>query len=57
MIPECVLLLKWLKKDGTPNTLEYKVKLLGTGIENDFIWLIHDPGQWLYIIGYIYDRA
>ena len=36
-VPKCVLLLKSLQKDNTPNPLEYKVKLLGTGGENDFL--------------------
>ena len=34
-VPECVLLLEWLHKSRAPDRLEYKVKLLGTGEEND----------------------
>ena len=36
VVPECVLLLKWLQKDKTPDPQVYKVKLLKTGKESDF---------------------
>ena len=36
VVPECVLLLKWLQKDKTPDPLVCKVKLLEAGKENDF---------------------
>ena len=42
--PECVLSLKWLQKDKTTEPLNYKVKLLGTGNENDFFQIHLNPG-------------
>ena len=43
-VPECVLLLKWLRNDRNPNPLIYRVKLVGTGRENDFFRIVHHPG-------------
>ena len=48
-VPECVLLLKWLQKDKAPELLNYKVKLKGTGDENDFFRINYSPdGQYMY---------
>jgi len=43
-VPECVLLLEWKQKDAAPETLKYKVKLKGTGEENDFFRIVYNPG-------------
>ena len=43
-----MLLLKWKQKDKVPEPLEYKVKLLGTGDENDFFVMVHHPGVYMY---------
>ena len=48
-VPECVLLLKWLEKDKTPEVLNYKVRLLGTGEEGDFFRILINPGQYMYM--------
>ena len=48
-VPECVLLLKWQLKDKAPDPLNYKVKLLGTGEENFFFRIVHNPGEYICI--------
>ena len=48
-VPECVLLLEWKQKDKTPEPLSYKVKLKGSGDENDFFRIVFDPGQYMYM--------
>ena len=52
VVPECVLLLKWLQKDKTPELLEYKMKLKGTGEEIDFFRILFNPGQCMYMYMY-----
>ena len=49
-VPECVLLLKSFQKDNTPNPLEYKVKLLGTGGENGFFRIFLHPGKYIHSV-------
>ena len=44
LVPECVLLLKWLQKDKDPDPLDYKIELKGTGVESDFFRIVYDPG-------------
>ena len=43
-VPECVLLLEWMRKGEAPETLKYKVKLKGTGEESDFFRIVYNPG-------------
>ena len=45
-----MLLLKWKQKDEVPEPLEYKVKLLGTGDEEDFFLIVHHPGQYSHAL-------
>ena len=43
-MPECVLLLKWNQPEKALKPLEYKVKLQGTGDEEDFFLMVYHPG-------------
>ena len=51
-VPECVLLVKWLQKDKTPEVLSYKMELKGTGEERNFFRILFDPGQCMYMYMY-----
>ena len=50
IVPECVLLLRWIKKDQQPVGLLHKVPLLGAGEQDFFTLYIEDSGTNVIII-------